>query len=85
MDYGTYGLLKNCATTDALVPAGEHLLQIVRIQIHTSSMLFSTHLAMDMPRFADVVVLPTPPFPEVITITLFSVDSAAASPSPSWY
>ena len=34
-------------------------------------------LAMDIPRFALVVVLPTPPLPDVITITRVSSDSAS--------
>ena len=34
--------------------------------------------AMDIPRFADVVVFPTPPFPDVITITRVSASSSAS-------
>jgi hypothetical protein len=46
---------------------------------HKISLPLHTHRAMDMPRFAEVVVLPTPPLPEVTTMTLFSVASPFTS------
>jgi hypothetical protein len=41
------------------------------------------HRAIDMPRFADEVVFPTPPFPEVMTMTRFSPPSTSCSASDS--